>query len=166
MANLGRAWIVGASFLLTSFGGAQSVGSVALQPLAFLSGRWVSEKPDEVQEESWSPVMGDSVTGSFRVVAGGKPVFYEFWAVELEANQPVMKMKHFNAGFVGWEAKDVSVRMPLVSSAKDDAIFAETDGSVSLHYHRSGETLRCTVHHVKDGKPSDEVFVLTRAPRA
>lgn len=136
--------------------------STALKALAFLSGRWVSEKGAEVQEENWLPVSGDSMIGSFRVVQGGKAVFYEFWAVEVDEGRSVLKLKHFNANLAGWEEKDASTRMPLVSSAEDDVVFAETDGSVSLHYHRKGDLLTCTVHHVRNGQGSDETFALTR----
>jgi hypothetical protein len=141
---------------------AQSLPDSALKPLAFLSGRWVSQEPNEIQEENWSPVIGGSIIGSFRVIHSGKPVFYEFWAVEIDGNQPVLKLKHFNFGLTGWEEKDASTRMPLTSSDLNDATFAELDGSVSLHYHRTGDTLSCTVHHVKNGKSSDESFNLKR----
>jgi Domain of unknown function (DUF6265) len=141
----------------------------ALKPLAFLTGRWLSEKPTEIQEENWSPIIGNSMTGSFRVIENGKPVFYEFWAVELDEAgtgkpQPILKLKHYNADLTGWEEKNASTKMPLVSSAENDAVFTEADGSVSLHYRRRGNTLTCTVHHVKNGKGSDETFTLTRTP--
>src|SRR5579862_5885802 len=90
---------------------AQQVRSSALKQLAFLSGRWVSENGPEVQEENWSPVSGDSMVGSFRIVQDGKPVFYEFWAIELDKNRPVLKLKHFNANLVGWEEKTISINM-------------------------------------------------------
>ncbi len=138
--------------------------NTALKPLAFLSGRWISEKPAEVQEENWSPVSGDSVIGSFRIVQDGKPIFYEFWVVEVDENRPVLKLKHFNADLAGWEEKNVSTKMPLISSAENDVVFAEADGSVSLHYHRVNDMLTCTVHHVRNGKSSDETFTLTRVP--
>jgi hypothetical protein len=109
----------------------------------------VSEKPTDVQEENWSPVVGNSMTGSFRIVQCGKPVFYEFWAVELDENRPVLKLKHFNADLAGWEEKNVSTKIPLMSNGEGDAVFAEQDGSLSLHYHRPGNMLSCTVHHVK-----------------
>ncbi len=54
--------------------------------------------------------------------------------------------------------------MPLISSSDGDAVFADADGSVSLHYQRAGDKLTCTVHHVRNGKGSDEVFTFTRAP--
>ncbi|MGA8740481.1 MAG: DUF6265 family protein [Terracidiphilus sp.] len=142
----------------------QQMANAVLKPLGFLSGRWVSENGAEVQEESWSPVSGDiMMIGSFRIVQNGKPIFYEFWAVEVDENKPILKLKHFNANLAGWEEKDASTTMPLVSSSQDDVVFAEPDGSVSLHYHRAGDMLACTVHHVRNGKASDETFNLTRA---
>jgi hypothetical protein len=35
--------------------------------------------------------------------------------------------------------------MPLISSVEDDAVFAEDDGSVSLHYHRVDKMLTFAV---------------------
>ncbi len=101
--------------------------------------------------------------GSFRIVHGGKPVFYEFWVVEVENQRPVLKLKHFNPDFIGWEEKNASTKMPLASVSDKDAVFAEADGSVSLHYQRTADTLTCVVHHVKDGKTSDETFKMSRA---
>jgi hypothetical protein len=169
MPRLTRTAVLLATLTAAATGHAQPHPS-PLKPLAFLTGRWTSETPTEIQEENWSPVIGNSMTGSFRVVAGGKPVFYEYWAVEMDPDatsansKPVLKLKHYNAGLAGWEEKNDSTRMPLISSSADDAAFAEADGSVSLHYHRTANTLTCTVHHVKNGKASDEIFTLTRAP--
>jgi hypothetical protein len=163
MTNLRRAGLLAAFLALASMSNGQQAHDTALKPLAFLSGRWVSEERAEVQEESWSPAIGDSMTGSFRIVQGGKPVFYEFWVVEVEENRPVLKLKHFNADLAGWEEKNASTKMPLISSSEDNAVFTEADGSVSLHYQRVGDRLTCTVHHVRNGKGSDEIFTLTRA---
>jgi hypothetical protein len=163
MTNVRRAGLLAAALALASMSDGQQTPSPALKPLAFLSGRWLSEKPTEVQEENWSPISGDSMIGSFRIVQSGRPVFYEFWVVEVDENRPVLKLKHFNADLAGWEEKNASTKMPLISSSPDDALFAEADGSVSLHYHRVGDMLTCTVHHVRNGKASDETFTLTRA---
>jgi len=164
MKKLSKAGLLAAFLAVASLGDAQQPPVPALRPLTFLSGRWVSQKGAEVQEENWSPVSGDSMIGSFRVVQEGKAVFYEFWAVEVEDHRPVLKLKHFGANLAGWEEKNVSTRMPLISTAEGDAVFAEADGSVSLHYHRTVDTLTCTVHHVRDGKASDETFSLNRIP--
>jgi hypothetical protein len=164
MAKALHAALLAAFLAVAPIGNGQQPQNAALSPLAFLTGRWMSEERTEVQEENWSPVIGNSMTGSFRIVQSGRPVFYEFWAVELDENRPVLKLKHFNADLAGWEEKNASTKMPLVSNAEDDAVFAEEDGSVSLHYHRIGDRLTCTVHHVRNGKSSDETFTLMRAP--
>lgn len=109
-------------------------------------------------------MSGNSMIGSFRVVQDDRPIFYEFWVVELDENRPVLKLKHFNADLAGWEDKNASTKMPLISHSEEDAVFAEADGGVSLHYHRMGDKLTCIVHHVRDGKGSDETFNLTKAP--
>lgn len=162
MTNFQRVSLFMASLLVAFMCEAQPPRNEALKPLGFLSGRWVSEKGAEVQEESWSPVSGNSMIGSFRIVRDGKPIFYEFWAVEVDGNRPVLKLKHFNADLVGWEEKNSSTKMTLISNSEDDAVFAAADGNVSLHYHRTGDTLSCVVHHLRDGKGGDESFDLTR----
>jgi len=150
--------------VFVSFGDCQQQRGIALKSLSFLSGRWVSDSHGEVQEELWTPVTGDSITGSFRILKQGSPVFYEFWAVEVNDNQPVLKLKHFNADLVGWEDKASSTNMPLMTVEENDAVFAASDGSVSLHYHRAGNRLTCIVHHVQNGKSSEEAFTLEKAP--
>jgi hypothetical protein len=164
MKPLRHAGLITTFFVVAAVGDGQQRQGAALKHLRFLSGRWVSETPAEVQEETWTPVSGDSITGTFRIVQHGRPVFYEFWAVELDDNRPVLKLKHFNAGLDGWEERSTSIKMPLLSNSENDAVFAAADSSVSLHYHREGSKLTCTVHHVKNGHGSDEIFTMTRAP--
>jgi Domain of unknown function (DUF6265) len=164
MTNLRRAGLLAAFLVVASISDGQPVHDRVLQPLNFLSGRWVSETPTEMQEEIWTPVSGDSMIGSFRILQHGRPVFYEFWVVEVDDNRPVLKLKHFDAGLLGWEEKNATTKMPLISTAESDAVFAEADGSVSLHYHLVGKKLTCTVHHVRNGKGTDETFTLMRAP--
>ena len=73
MTNLRRVILLAACLGLGSSGDGQPVHNNVLQPLAFLSGRWVSETPAELQEENWTPVSGDSMTGSFRIVSMAAP---------------------------------------------------------------------------------------------
>jgi hypothetical protein len=138
--------------------------SNAMDQLSFLTGRWTSDTPDEYQEESWSPLHGQNITGHFRVLHKGTPVFYEFWTVEMDHNTPVLKLKHFNSGLIGWEEKDKSTRMPLRKASANEALFEEEDGNTTLHYQRTGDALTCTVHHVRAGKSEDEIFHLLRQP--
>jgi hypothetical protein len=103
------------------------------------------------------------MVGTFRVVRLGTPVFYEFWVVEVEDGKPVYKLKHFNGGLKGWEEKDALVRLPVRELDRTHVVFANEDGTLSLRYERKGVELKATLHRIKEGKSSDEVFVLHRA---
>ena len=69
----------------------------ALQPLAFLSGRWTSDSAEGQEEEYWSQATGRSMVGTFRVLKDGDAVFYEFWVIEVEDGRAIFKMKHFES---------------------------------------------------------------------
>jgi hypothetical protein len=148
--------------LATPFSWAQAPVN-SLQLLSFLTGHWTSNADGEFQEEYWSPVQGGSMVGTFRVVRAGKPVFYEFWVIEVEDSKPVYKLKHFNGGLKGWEEKNDLVRLPVRELDSTHVVFANEDRTLSLRYERKGAELTATLRHIKEGKASDEVFLLHRA---
>ena len=148
--------------LATPFSWAQAPVN-SLQLLSFLTGHWISNAEGEFQEEYWSPIQGGSMVGTFRVVRVGKPVFYEFWVIEVEEGKPVYKLKHFNGGLKGWEEKNDLVRLPVRELDSTHVVFANEEGTLSLRYERKGAELTATLRHIKEGKPSDEVFLLHRA---
>jgi hypothetical protein len=135
----------------------------ALQPLAFLSGRWTSDSADGQEEEYWSPTAGRSMVGTFRVLKDGDAVFYEFWAIEVEDGKAIFKMKHFDRGLLGWEEKADMVRLNVSVSGGQDVLFSKPDGSLSLRYQRNGDELVSTLRRVKDGKTKEDVFRLHRS---
>ena len=135
----------------------------ALLPLAFLSGRWISDSPEGHEEEFWSQAVGRSMLGSYRVVKDGDAVFYEFWVIEVESGKAVFKMKHFDRGLLGWEEKSDMVRLNLSVNDKQDILFSKPDGSLSLRYQRNGDDLISTLRRVKDGKTREDTFRLHRS---
>ena len=64
MTNLRLAGLLAVFLVVASFGEGQQVHDSVLQPLSFLSGRWVNKTPTEVQEEIWTADHILSVTGS------------------------------------------------------------------------------------------------------
>jgi hypothetical protein len=110
---------------------AQSV-SPALQPLAFLSGRWMSESEGHFEEEYWSKAIGNSMVGTFRVIKSGDSIFYEFWAIEVEDGKVIFKMKHFNHGLLGWEEKNDVIRLVMTVKGERNIVFTSSDNSLSL----------------------------------
>ena len=140
-----------------------STGGSPLQALTFLSGRWTETSADGDEEEYWSEPMASSMVGTFRIVRDGKPVFYEFWAIEIENGKPVFKLKHFSQGLTGWEEKASMVRLETTIDGLQQVTSSKPDGTLSLRYRRSGNDLVCTLHELKAGKASDEVFHLHRS---
>jgi hypothetical protein len=135
----------------------------ALQPLAFLSGRWTSDSAEGQEEEYWSQATGRSMIGTFRVLKDGDAVFYEFWVIEVEDGRAIFKMKHFDRGLLGWEEKADMVRLTLSVRNGQDVLFSKSDGSLSLRYQRNGDELVSTLRRVKDGKTKEDVFHLHRS---
>jgi hypothetical protein len=137
----------------------------ALQPLAFLSGRWTSDSAEGQEEEYWSQATGRSMVGTFRVLKDGNGVFYEFWVIEVEDGRAIFKMKHFDRGLLGWEEKADMVRLTLSVSGGQDVLFSKSDGSLSLRYQRNGDELVSTLRRVRDGKAKEDIFHLHRSKR-
>jgi hypothetical protein len=135
----------------------------ALQPLAFLSGRWTCDSAEGQQEEYWSQATGRSMVGTFRVLKDGDAVFYEFWVIEVEDGRAIFKMKHFDRGLLGWEEKADMVRLALSVGDGQDVVFSKSDGSLSLRYQRNGDEMVSTLRRVKDGKTKEDVFRLHRS---
>ncbi|GLU57321.1 DUF6265 family protein [Dyadobacter frigoris] len=106
----------------------------SINDLAFMSGTWTMKHEWGDMEEFWGPPMGNSLISSYRCVKDGKVVFYEFVVIEQVENVPVMKLRHFNPGSIGWEDKNSPLEYPLVSLSKNKAVFEAKDKSLRLIY--------------------------------
>lgn len=137
--------------------------AATLADLAWIAGDWVGEEGDTRIEEIWSKPDGGAMMGMFRLVQNDQPVFYEFMAIELTDGGPVMKIKHFNPDFVGWEEKQESVVLELKELTSRKAVFeAERDGNPEfLTYERTGDALVLTLE--KPAKDSRSEFRFKRA---
>ncbi len=76
MTKARHAALLAAFLAAVPIGNGQQEPNTALTRLAFLTGRWVSGERTEAQEENWSPVIGNSMTGTLRILPSGTPVFY------------------------------------------------------------------------------------------
>ncbi len=137
----------------------------AFAPLAFMAGTWRGEKGGSSIEEIWRPPDGDNMIGMFRLVADGSVVFYEFMSIEAEASGPVLRIKHFDKGLVGWEEKERSVVFDLARVGDGEAVFEERPpgGPARLIYRLAGpDELVLVLEKEKDGKTSRSGFQFTR----
>ena len=108
--------------------------TASVNDLGFMSGTWVVSHEWGDMEEFWGPPMGNCMVSSYRCVKDGKVVFYEFVVIEQSGDIPVMKLRHFNPGSIGWEEKNTPLDYPLIALEKNKAVFGPKDQSLKLSY--------------------------------
>jgi hypothetical protein len=102
--------------------------------LSFMTGTWAQKHEWGDMEEFWGAPMGDCMVSTFRCVKDGKVVFYEFVVIEQTGAVPVLKLRHFNPGSIGWEDKYSPLLFPLVSLQNNKAVFETADKSLRMTY--------------------------------
>tara|TARA_R110001592_G_scaffold61367_1_gene187037 strand:- start:1041 stop:1505 length:465 start_codon:yes stop_codon:yes gene_type:complete len=113
----------------TSFGqntlklGTNKSPKATLADVAWMSGHWRGEAFGGITEEIWSPPLGDSMMGSFKLVSEGKTTFYEICQIVEEQGSLSFRLKHFNSDLTGWEEKNEREEFPLVKVEKDAVYF-------------------------------------------
>jgi hypothetical protein len=139
------------------------VKKASVRELAFMAGNWTLKHEWGDMEETWSAPMGDNLVSTFRCVKEGKVVFYEFMTVEQTDSIPVLYLRHFNKGSIGWEDKDKPYLMPATKITKNEVVFKSLDKTVIITYRRVGpQKLDCILDEKdKDGKWKKDVFSYT-----
>lgn len=137
-----------------------------VKDLAFMAGTWTLHHEWGDMEEFWGPPMGDNMVSSYRCVKEGKIQFYEFVVIEQVNGLPVMKMRHFNPGNIGWEEKDKPLTYKLIALSKARVVFQSADGGVKLTYERLNNKHLNVILDEKDKKGiwKKEVFSYTLKP--
>jgi hypothetical protein len=94
-----------------------------LEVISWLAGHWRGEAFGGITEEVWSPPLGGSMMGAFKLVVNGKVNFYELETILEVDNTLILKLKHFNVDLTGWEEKDDTVDFRLVKVTADKIYF-------------------------------------------
>ena len=125
-----------------------------IEDLAWIAGHWAGEGLGGWCEEIWSEPKAGAMMGMFRHIRESKATFYEFVMIAPHDSGLVMRVKHFNPDFTGWEEKDKSIDFPLIKVAHQTAYF---DG---LTYQKVGENelLIYLAFKQKDGGFREEKF--------
>lgn len=102
-----------------------SVGSphANLNEVAWIEGHWKGEAFGGIAEEIWSPPLGGSMMGVFRLVSNNKVNFYEICTITQENETLLLRLKHFHSNLKGWEEKDETVDFKLVKSTPQKVFF-------------------------------------------
>jgi Domain of unknown function (DUF6265) len=127
---------------------AKSPADVKLDDLGFICGHNRGELDGAIIDEHWSEVGGDTMIGMFRQIKNGKAQMYEFLTIEQTPAGPVLRLKHFDPGLVGWEEKAQAASYPLVSWKPNEATFERPDKTVRLTFRStSKDTLDVLLEH-------------------
>ena len=94
-----------------------------LSELQWIQGHWTGEALGGQVEEIWSPPLGDSMMGSFKLVHDGKVKFYEIITISEIEQTVIMRLKHFDSELKGWEEKGETVDFKLVKLTPDKVFF-------------------------------------------
>ena len=145
------------NFLCTAY---SQVPPKNIKDLEFMAGQWMTHSAWGDMEQNWSEPMGNSMMCAYRCVKDGKVIFYEFTVIEQMDSGPVMKLRHFSPGNIGWEEKDKPYEYPLMFLEPDKARFERPDKKTALTFHRTGpETMKVILERQdKDGRWVEDVF--------
>lgn len=136
----------------------QASEKASLADMAWLAGSWTGSGFGGANEEMWSKPAGGSMIGMYRLVKADKLVFFETMMIVERDGSIVLRIKHFNPDFTGWEEKDKSVDFKFVRKAGNRIYFS------GLTFERVGDdkikiflALR-----EKDGSVHEETFEMNR----
>ena len=132
-----------------------------IDDMAWFAGRWTGPGLGGETEETWSAPSGGTMMGMFRLVRGGKVVFYEFLTLVEHEGTLVLKLKHFNPDLTGWEEKDRFVTFRLLECTPAELRF---DG---LTFRRAGPgrvDIFLAIRNRQDGSVREEAFSMLRTP--
>lgn len=136
------------------------LASTSLADFAFMAGYWRGEAGERVIEEVWLPAEGDAMHSVFRMVSGGKTRFTEYQSIEMTSEGPVLHLRHYHPGLVGWEDKNGALRWTVESLGKDRAVFKQQNAETRLEYIRQGDALTVTL--IKEGKRQPFAYKLVK----
>lgn len=97
--------------------------TASIADLGWMIGHWEGEGLGGQTFETISPPVAGQMSGHFQQVNDGKLRFYELYAFVPVGNSLMLRLKHFNADFGGWEEKDKTVDFPLVAIEKAAVYF-------------------------------------------
>lgn len=95
----------------------------SLSDVHWIQGHWTGEALGGQVEEIWSPPLGESMMGSFKLVRDGKVKFYEIITISEVEQTLIMRLKHFDPNLKGWEEKDETVNFKLVKLSPGKVFF-------------------------------------------
>ena len=157
MTTLRRCCALLFAFLLSQFATAQQA-TVSITDFDFLQGYWQGTGFGGQSEEIWMPPVDGRMFGIFKQSQDAELVFTEFMEIVESEEGFILRLKHFNPDFSGWEEKDDSVVFKLTSVSENKAIF----GGLSYEIVETNTLQVRLKMRSNDGSITTEVFDFSR----
>lgn len=157
MTTLRRCCALLFAFLLSQFAAAQQA-TVSITDFDFLQGYWQGTGFGGQSEEIWMPPVDGRMFGIFKQSQDAELVFTEFMEIVESEEGFILRLKHFNPDFSGWEEKDDSVVFKLTSVSENKAIF----GGLSYEIVETNALQVRLKMRSNDGSITTEVFDFSR----
>jgi len=122
MTTINRLYTFVFTFLLSQAAAAQQQ-VVSIEDFDFLQGYWQGTGFGGQSEEVWMPPIDGRMFGIFKQSQDGDLVFTEFMEIIESDDGFILRLKHFNPDFGGWEEKGDHVTFNLTSVTKGKAVF-------------------------------------------
>lgn len=136
-----------AALLLLPATGITAEASAGIDDFAFLTGDWHGTGLGGRTEEMWLPPENRRMFGIYKQKTDtGALQFTEFMEIAEVDGSFVLRLKHFDPDFTGWEAADEHVTHPLQRVGRNEAVFhglgyvLEEDGGLRVEVVLSGAT--------------------------
>lgn len=95
----------------------------SLSAISWIQGHWQGEAFGGTTEEIWTPPLGHSMMGAFKLTADNQVKFYEIMTISEVDQTLLLRIKHFHADLKGWEEKDETIDFKLVKVTDDKVFF-------------------------------------------
>jgi len=130
-----------------------------IDAMAWLAGRWTGQGHEGGYEEIWSQPKGGVMIGMCRQLNTDRTAFYEFMMLTEKNGTLVLKLRHFNENFSGWEDKQKSIDLPLVRVANGAVHF---DGLSFIRRGADALTIYLQLYDRNTGLTREEELALRR----
>ena len=128
-----------------------------LSAVKWLAGHWRGQAFGGFIEEVWSPEMGGSMMGAFKLVVNNQVQFYEIETISEQEGTLIFRLKHFHRDLNGWEEKDETIDFKLVKVTENKVYFN------GLTLENISDTQINIYVAIKDkGSTTEEKFTYTR----
>ncbi len=131
---------------------------VTIDDFAFLTGYWQGSGMGGKSEDMWMPPSDGSMFGLFKQSNDDGLIFTEFLEIVEVDGEFILRLKHFNPDFSGWEEKNDHLTFRLSGLSENAAEF----GGLRYRLTASRQLLIELDMNQSDGSSTTEEFLLDK----